>query len=290
MGDQNIIVELTAKTDQFEQGLRKIDLATVKTIKGVTYFFAEASAKALTFADSLERVTRGMLKLQTVGKNVGDVLFNALGKLAEDVIEPITIKLDDSATAFQKFVANIVNGITELVAKVVTQGLLYAAFISLLNLIPPPGVIGTGFAKFLAGGMAWKDIFGGGKPGIPVEGSKQAGGEVEKTGLHRLHKGEWVIPSTLARVLGRIAGLSPQGITPHSLEERFDALASRLTGGFQRALQPARGLQSPPIHIHISGGLDTFIEGIERIDDTPDNQKRFGRVVRKAIGKDREAD
>lgn len=290
MGDQQITIDLIAKTKQFEDGLEKINLATIKTIKGVTYFFGEASTKALTFEDSLERVTRGMLKLQTIGQKTGDVLFNALGKLAKDVIEPITINLDESATAFQKFMANIVNGIMELVGKVITQGLLYAAFIELLNLIPPPGVIGTGFAKFLAGGMAWKDIFGGGKPGIPVEGSKQAGGEIEKTGLHRLHKGEWVIPSTLARVLGRIAGLSPQGVTPSSLEDRFNALGSRLVQGLQGALQPARGLQSPPIHIHISGGLDTFIEGIERIDDTPDNQKRFGRVVRKAIGKDREAD
>lgn len=178
---ESVTADVTVMTDQFEQGFQKIDLAATETIRGVTYFYAEASARALTFEDTLDRVTHGMLKLQTIGKQTGDVLYDSLGKFADDVIAPWKIELDKSASAWRKFGANIANGMMDLVAKIVTQGLLYAGFIELLNLLPPPGVIGTGFAKLLAGGMDWKDWFSGGKPGVPAGiPGKQAGGRVGK--------------------------------------------------------------------------------------------------------------
>lgn len=298
MGDQQIVVDLIAKTKQFENGFKRIDTTTAETIKGVVYFFTEASRKALTFEDSLGRVTRGMLKLSTIGQEVCNVLNNSLGQLAKDAVAPLKINIDESATAFQGFMANIANGLIDLIGKVVIQGGIFAALISGLNLIPPPGVIGTAFAKFLAGGadLGGMGSFGGflkELTGLTGLSSKQAGGEIEETGLHQLHKGEWVIPTRLAEVLGSLVNLPPQGITAHSLTERFNAFGSQLTQGIRGALQPAfagGGMGERTIVVRFPDPIGALAEVYETSSIAPGSKVRLGRICRKAIGLDQLAD
>jgi hypothetical protein len=260
---QSVTADVTVMTDQFEQGFRKVDLAAAETIRGVTYFYAEASTKALTFEDTLKIITHGILRLQTIGKQTGDVLYDALGKFADDVIAPWKIELDKSASAFKKFGANIANGMVQLVAKVITQGLLYAGFIELLNLLPPPGVIGTGFAKLLAGGMAWKDIFSGGKPGVPAGiPGKQAGGRVGKRPYFVGERGpELFVPQAPGEIISN------------------DAL-NRLASVMRPPQAPANALQTV-VNVNFEGDVGEFLSAFVNIcRDAPAQVRReFGHEV-----------
>lgn len=298
MGDQNIIVEITAKTEQFEQGFKKIDLATTKTIKGVTYFFAEASKKALTFEDSLNKVTRGILKFESIGQEVCNVLNNAFGQLAKGAVAPLKINIDESATAFEKFFANIANGLIDLVGKVVVQGGIFAGLISLLNAIPPPMTIGTAFAKWLAGGTSWGDLGGffkgiGGLGGGGIKGSKHSGGEILETGLYRLLKGEIVInPDDLAKRLGAgLRGALGVGFqAPQVLPQLIPALASAAATSPLGVTPsgPSAPAPAPVVNIAIAPELDGIIKVVKRL--SPAGRQRLGREVRLVVAKDKEAD
>lgn len=240
--------------------------------------------------------------IQQVLRRLGSVF----SKFWDTLFQPFLARMNEAQTAWGKFGAFIVGSILDLVkqiaAKILVGGLITAAVIAVLNALVPGANIGTGLFRLLTGmtGAEAEAALSGGFGGIlkallgfeagikGVEGSKQVGGEIEKTGLYRLHKNEWVIPKRLTEVLGSLVGLSPQGVTARSLEERFNAFSSRLTQGIRGIMQPAIAGGQPPIHVHISGGLDKFIEGVEV--SSSDEKQRLGRVVRIATAKDKEAD
>lgn len=106
---------------------------------------------------------------QSVKSQFDQVFGEPLMQLFDDTFGRLKFQIDDSMGAFEKFTKSIINNLIDMVGKLAVQGLAFAAIITGLNLIPPPGTIGTAFAKFLAGGSfgsAGKDVAGGNVGGL----------------------------------------------------------------------------------------------------------------------------
>lgn len=106
---------------------------------------------------------------QSVKSQFDQVFGQPLTQLFDDTFGRLKFQIEETDNAFSKFFKGIINNLIDLIGQLAVQGLAFAAIITGLNAIPPPGTIGTAFAKFLAGmssGSAGKDVMGGNIGGL----------------------------------------------------------------------------------------------------------------------------
>ena len=272
MPDEKVIIELVGKTDDLEKKMAVASKAVSTHVRGMVYFFAEGNKQIKREWTAIDEITKGMARLDTIGKKVGESLYNSLGILGREIFAPLKtdIKAVEEETgkamsAFAKFGASLKNSLLDLIGTIITQGLILAGFIEALNLLPPPGLIGTAVAKFLSGGIT---VFKGfaEKKVADVEGAMQMGGIVGKVGKYILHPGELVIPT--------------QGVI-------LDNFVDRLAAALAPAMHPQLAIPQQNI-IEISPELDGIVKLSARLSES--GKKHFGRNVRKAIATDKRAD